>query len=113
MDQLAERVSLNAADSLARVGRDAEPRIYGLFPARVRGVDSSGEEFHTQTLIENFCATEFDLRLVHRVEGGAQLLIVADIHDATIALHGNILCVEPLADGAYCVKVAVTHHRFL
>ncbi|HEX8150250.1 MAG TPA: hypothetical protein VF591_23910 [Pyrinomonadaceae bacterium] len=91
----------------------AEPRIRGLFPARVRGVDSSGAAFHTQTLIDNFCATEFDLRLARRVEAGCRLLVVADIHEATVALHGNVTRAETQADGSHRTTVAVTHHRFL
>lgn len=91
----------------------AEPRIHGLFPAQVRGVDASGATFHTQTIIDNFGATQFDLRLAHRVEAGCRLLVVADIHEATVALHGNVLRAEPQADGTHRTTVAVTHHRFL
>ncbi len=96
-----------------REGRTAEPRIYGLFPARVRGVDSTGEQFHAQTLLDNFGAAEFDLRLSHRVEIGEQLLVVADIHEATVALHCNVVRTEPQTDGAQRLTVSVTHHRFL
>jgi hypothetical protein len=91
----------------------AEPRIRGLFPAQVRGVDSSGAPFHTQTILDNFCATEFDLRLARRVEAGCRLLVVADIHEATVALHGHVTRAEPQADGSHRTTVAVTHHRFL
>jgi hypothetical protein len=91
----------------------AEPRIRGLFPAQVRGVDASGAAFHMQTIIDNFGATEFDLRLARRVEAGGRLLVVADIHEATVALHGNVLRAEPQADGSYRTTVSVTHHRFL
>ena len=92
---------------------DAAPRIYGLFPAQVRGVDSSGAPFHTPTLLDNFGATEFDLRLSRRVAPGRELLVIAEIHEATVALHCNVLRAEPQADGAYRLTVAVTHHRFL
>jgi hypothetical protein len=116
MTQHSEQVNIITADGPApeqHTGRDAEPRIFGLFPAQVRGVDSSGAQFHTQTLLDNFSATEFDLRLSHRVEAGEQLLVVADIHEATVALHGKVLRAEPQADGAHRITVAVTHHRFL
>jgi hypothetical protein len=91
----------------------AEPRIRGLFPAQVRGVDASGATFYTQTIIDSFGATEFDLRLARRVETGCRLLVVADIHEATVALHGNVLRAEPQADGSHRTTVSVTHHRFL
>ena len=93
--------------------RPAEPRIEGHFPAQVRGVDASGAIFHTQTVIHNFGATEFDLRLTRHVEAGCRLLVVTDIHQATVALHGNVLRSEPHADGGHRTTVAVTHHRFL
>jgi hypothetical protein len=96
-----------------RAARTVEPRIRGLFPAQVRGVDSSGATFHTQTFIDNFGANEFDLRLTRRVEAGCRLLVVTDIHQATVALHGKVLRAEPQADGSHRTTVAVTHHRFL
>jgi hypothetical protein len=112
----AEQINLSDADSPAPpqpAGQPAEPRIYGLFPAQVRGVDASGAPFHIQTLIDNFAATGFDLRLAVRVEVGEQLLVITDIHEATVALHGTVLRAEPQPDGACLIEVAVTHHRFL
>jgi len=93
--------------------RPVEPRLHGHFPAQVRGVDSSGATFHTQTVVDNFGATEFDLRLARRVEEGCRLLVVIDIHEATVALHGNVRRAESQADGSHRMTVAVTHHRFL
>jgi hypothetical protein len=116
MEQLTEQSSCRAAESPLRApqaARAVEPHIFGLFPAQVRGVDSSGAQFHTQTLIDNFSATEFELRLGRHVAAGGKLLVVADIHAATVALHGKVLCAEPLDGGAYRLTVAVTHHRFL
>lgn len=94
-------------------GRAEEPRIHGLFPAQVRAVDASGATFHTQTLIDSFSATEFDLRLSRPVEAGEQVLVVANIHDATVALHGTVVRAEPLPDGAHRMTIAITHHRFM
>ncbi|HEX8294409.1 MAG TPA: hypothetical protein VF570_21820 [Pyrinomonadaceae bacterium] len=106
----AEKDNLNITDVPAPT---AEPRIHGLFPAQVRGVDSSGVAFHAQTLLDNFCATEFNLRLARRVDAGCRLLVVADIHEATVALHGNVTRTETQSDGSHRTTVAVTHHRFL
>ena len=116
MKHNAEQADSNDGGALApepRGARAAEPRIRGLFPAQVRGVDSTGATFHAQTFIDNFGATEFDLRLKHLVEAGCRLLVVTDIHEATVALHGNVLRAEPQADGSHRTTVAVTHHRFL
>jgi hypothetical protein len=91
----------------------AEPRLHGRFPAQVRGVDASGATFHTQTVLDNFGAVEFDLSLARLVEAGRRLLVVVDIHEATVALHGNVRRAETQADGSHRMTVAVTHHRFL
>ena len=112
MEQTLEQFDLEAPDTQAPAPC-AEPRIRGLFPAQVRGTDASGAVFHAQTIIHNFCATEFDLRLARRVEAGCRLLVVADIHEATVALHGNVLRAEPQPDGSHRTTVSVTHHRFL
>jgi len=108
MKQHAEQADSNNSEAKA-----PEPRLHGLFPAQVRGIDSSGTPFHTQTLIDNFGATEFDLRLSLQVEAGCRLLVVTDIHEATVALHGNVLRAEPQSDGTHRTTVSVTHHRFL
>ena len=117
MSQILEQINLNDTDPPTRPHPPEhgveEPRIYGLFPAQVRGVDASGAPFHLQTLLDNFGAMEFDLRLTCRVEIGEQLLVIADIHEATVALHGTVLRAERLAGGAYRTAVAITHHRFL
>jgi hypothetical protein len=116
MKQPAEQFDFDTHHALAPVqtaARAAEPRIHGLFPAQVRGVDSSGATFHTQTLIDDFGATGFDLLLTRRVEAGRRLLVVIDIHEATVAMHGNVQRAESQADGSHRMTVAVTHHRFL
>ena len=109
----ADSNNLEAHAPEPRGARAAEPRLRGHFPAQVRGVDSTGATFHTQTFIDNFGATEFDLRLTSRVEAGCRLLVVTDIHEATVALHGNVLRAEAQPDGSHRTTVAVTHHRFL
>jgi hypothetical protein len=116
LSQHAEQFNFSAADAPApesQAGHTAGSRIYGLFPAQVRGVDSSGARFHTLTLMDNFGDAEFDLRLSRRVEVGEQLLVIAEIHEATVALRCKVARAEPQADGAYRITVAVTHHRFL
>ena len=91
----------------------AEPHIYGLFPARVRGVDATGAKYQAQVLLDNFGATVFDLRLTRLVEVGERLFVVAHIYDATIALHVQVLDIKAQADGAYRLTVAIMHYRFL
>lgn len=109
MNQPAKQVNFSAADAQPA----AEPRIYGIFPAQVRGIDPSGEPFHTLALIDSFSATEFDLRLSRPVEAGEQLLVVADIHEATVALHGTVARAETQHGGAHLLTIAITHYRFM
>ena len=116
MKQHAAQSDFETPDAPAHVrpgARPAEPRLQGRFPAQVRGVDASGAAFRTRTLIDDFGAMEFDLRLPRRVEAGERLLVVVDIHETTVALHGNVQRAEPQADGSHRMTVAVTHHRFL
>lgn len=116
MSLTAEQFSPDTANLPASAppsARAAEPRVYGFFPARVRGVDAGGSPFQARTLIDNFGADEFELRLTRRVEPGRRLLVVADIHEATVALHCEVLCAAPGPDGSHLLTVAVKHHRFL
>ena len=116
MKQPTEHLDFDSPDAQTpepAPARASEPRLHGHFPAQVRGVDSSGATFHTQTVVDNFGATEFDLSLARRVETGVRLLVVIDIHEATVALHGNVRRAEPQADGSHRMTVAVLHHRFL
>ena len=115
MKQPVEQFNFDTADApppKPTAARPAEPRLQGHFPAQVRGVDASGAAFRMQTVVDNFGATEFDLSLA-RVEEGCRLLVVIDIYDATVALHGSVRRAEPQADGSHRTTVAVTHHRFL
>lgn len=111
MNQTVKHV--NMCPPAGQAHADAEPRIYGLFPARVRGVDSSGATFEALTLIDSFSAAAFELRLHRRVEAGCHVLVIADIHDATIALHATVVRAEPLPRGAHLLTINVKHHRFL
>ena len=97
----------------AGTARPDEPRIYGLFPALVRGVNAAGEPFHARTVLDNFSAGEFSLALAQCVEIGAELFVVTEIHDATVALHGMVMRLEPQADGTCRLIVSITHHRFV
>lgn len=96
-----------------RRGLRVEPRIQGFFPALVRGVDASGEPFQVHTLLDNFGATEFYLRLSRRVDVGRRLFVLADIYEASIALHGRVMRLDEQPDGAFGLTVAVQHHRFI
>lgn len=92
--------------------RQSAPRIHGLFPATVRGADADGAKFELTTLLENLSASDFSLRLARCVEPGAQLFVVAQIYEATVALRGSISRVEQQPDGACWLTVTITRYRF-
>lgn len=100
-------------DAARGVAPQDEPRIYGLFPALVRGTDAAGKPFRVRTVLDNFSAGEFSLLFTKCVEVGAQLFVVAEIHDATVALHGTVARLEPQAEGDRRLFVSITHHRFV
>jgi hypothetical protein len=89
------------------------PRIYGLFPATIKGVDARGEEFETTTLLDNLSAGAFCLRLKQRVEVGVKLYVVAQIHNAVVELHGTVSRAESQPDQACGVTVTITSFKFI
>ena len=99
--------------NLDAVERRSAPRIYGLFPAKVRGVDARGAEFETTTVLDNISASHFCLRLKERVEMGVKLHVVAQIYKAVVELHGAVSRVEAQAGRACGIAVAITSFRFL
>jgi hypothetical protein len=111
IDQADYKPSQNEDD--AGTARPDESCIYGLFPALVRGVNAVGEPFQARTVLDNFSASEFSLALAQHVEIGGELFVVTEIHDATVALHGTVIRLEPQADDRYRLIVSITHHRFV
>ncbi|MGB7922539.1 MAG: PilZ domain-containing protein [Pyrinomonadaceae bacterium] len=109
-DQAALAVPPSAYDATER---RAEPRLYGLFPATVRGVDARGEEFETTTILENISASVFCLRLKECVEVGAKLHVVARIHKAVVELRGTVVRADTETESACCITVEITHSKFL
>jgi hypothetical protein len=99
--------------SFDEVERRTGPRIYGLFPATIRGVDARGAAFETTTVLENLSASVFCLRLKERVEMGVKLHVVAQIHKAVIELIGTVTRVESQTDQACGITVSITSFRFL
>ena len=97
----------------AAAGRRTEPRIYGPFPARVRGVDDGGARFRAEAPLDDLSAGDFSLCLPHRAGVGRRLLVVIRLCRAVVALRGVVLRSEPQGDGGCRLNVSVTHYRFL
>jgi hypothetical protein len=90
-----------------------EPRIYGPFPAVVKGVDARGERFKVSTVLDALTASDFCLRLRRLVNAGERLFVVVRIHRATVLLRGRVLQVESEDDGGCGLEVSITRSRFL
>ena len=102
-------------------GRGRELRLYGPFPAKVRGVDAYGEKFKADAEVEVISIREVYLRLGRRVAAGTPLLIVTRFSKAwsdgvgapTIALRGVVSRVGAGQGSGDCVTVVVRRTRFL
>ncbi|PYV86367.1 MAG: hypothetical protein DMG05_19935 [Acidobacteria bacterium] len=103
------------------INHRTKPRIYEPFPAKVRGVDTNGEAFRIETVIDNLSTGGVYLRLAQPVEQGAKLFIMIRLSTAKsdempaprVAARGVVLRAEPQPDGVYGLAIAFTRHRFL
>jgi hypothetical protein len=92
---------------------EGAPRIYGPFPALLRGTDARGEQFQSEAELDDLSAADFNLRLRQPLEEGAKLFAVVRLHKAIVALRGIVLKAEPHGDGLWSLSVAIVHSRFL
>ena len=102
-----------AAGDLAAAAAPAGPRIYGPFPARVRGVDARGARFRGEAALDDMSAGDFNLHLPQPTAVGRRLLVVIRLSRALVALRGVVLHAEPQPDGGCRLNVSVTRYRFL
>ena len=91
----------------------SEPRIYGPFPALLKGVDALGHQLEGETVLDDLSATDFTLRLGQPVDVGAELLVVIRLHGALVAVRSVISKVEQQAEGPSVVRASIVHSRFL
>jgi hypothetical protein len=99
--------------STSAAAREADPRIFGPFPANVRGADGRGKDFEIRTVLDDLSASDFNVRLSRRVELGDKLFVVAQVYEATVALSGMVLRVEPPTEAGCGVTVAINRYRFV
>lgn len=103
------------------VERRRYPRLYQPFSVLVRGVDTSGEVFESDTVLDNVSSGGLYVRLTQRVEPGARLTAVirfstrppCEAPAPRVVVRSVVVRVEPRPDGRYGVGVAFTSHRFL
>lgn len=90
-----------------------EPRIYGPFPAVVKGVDAHGRRFKVKAALETLTASDFRLHLRGSVAVGGRVCVAARIYRATVILRGTVSRAEPGGDGGCGLEVAISRNRFL
>jgi PilZ domain len=101
--------------------RRSKIRIQEPFPVTVRGVDRNGQEFLTETILDDVSAGGFYLRIPQHVEQGGKLFVVIQLSSENackgitprVAARGHVLRSEPKPDGRFGLAVEIRHHRFL
>lgn len=91
------------------------------FPVTVRGVDTDGNAFQVQTVLDHLGARGFSVRLTRCVQPGTKLFAVICLSHPTalnapgprVAVRGVVQGTSLARDGQYGVQVQFTRHRFL
>jgi hypothetical protein len=109
----------NPSEPSERMRRRQE-RIYEPFPVTIRSVDASGETFELQTVLDNFSASNFGVRLARHVKRGAKVFAIVRMSTSLlefpaprVAVRGVVLGAEPQGDGTWSIAINFTRHRFL
>jgi hypothetical protein len=103
----------------AGLERRKKPRIAAPFPTRVRGIDSKGEAFEAESVLDNFSAGGLYVRLSQRVKEKAKLEFSIRMagpesrQAATVKARGIVLRAEAKPGGVFGLAVKLTHHRFM
>jgi hypothetical protein len=103
------------------VERRGNSRIKNPFPAWVQGVDVGGECFDAQTVLDNLSSCGLYVRLLQRVEPGADLTITIkftgdltnDHSSPGVIAVGEVVRSEPQAGGVCGVAVKFKRREFL
>ena len=91
------------------------------FPVTVRGVNENGEQFETDTYLNNLSAGGLHLRLAQPIKQGTKLFIIIwlapaptrEVATPRVAVRGTALRVEPESDDMYGIGIRITHYKFL
>jgi hypothetical protein len=107
--------------ALSGAERRWHERICGPFLVRVRGVAATGEIFDIVTVLDNFSAGGFYVRLKYRLAIGARLFAVVNFTTNApcetphlqIAVRSRIVRAELLANGRWGMGGHIIQYRFL
>ena len=112
---------LNSVTAAPQLDRRRNLRIDEHFPINVRGVDAKGEEFSTNTELENLSVSGLYMKLHHKVEPGERLFAILTLVTAAdnerlsgrIAVRGLVQRIEEGEGGIYGIAMRFTRYRFL
>jgi hypothetical protein len=85
----------------------------------VRGINTSGEAFEIETVLDNLSASGLYLRLPQQIEPGARLFIIIRFSTASndnafrVAIRGKVLRAEAQPDGNCGLGIEFERHRFI
>jgi hypothetical protein len=95
--------------------------VYIPFLVRVRGVDAQGEEFDTNTALENLSVSGLHMKLGHKVAPGDWLFAILTLATSSdngklagrVAVRGLVQRIDKSGDGFYDLAMRFTGYRFL
>lgn len=85
--------------------------IPGPFPALALELSARGRELAAYTVLENFSASGFHMRLARPVELNEKLIVITQISQAVIMLRGTVVGAEEREDGTHDLAVTVECHQ--
>jgi len=97
------------------------PRISQPVRTVVRGVDSAGESFEIETILDNLSAGGLYLRTSRKIAQGERLSFIVRLSVAgeskqkvpKIAASGKVVRIEPQTDGLYGLAAVFMDHQLL
>ena len=103
------------------IDRRGKSRVCASFPVTVRGVDTNGERFKFDTVLDNVSSSGLYLHLPYPVVAGTRLFFVVQFSPAStsevlaprFAMLGVVRRAELKPDGVYGAAVAFTSRRQL
>ena len=98
--------------------RRAKLRISEPFPTTVSGIDSSGEPFELDCVLENMSSTGIYLKIPRQLEQGSEVTMLVKLSSAPssgagAAIRGVALRSDPRADESWGLAVAISDYCFI
>jgi len=118
LDGLLDRLNQTQrpAKPLVRLERRAKLRVTDSLPARIWGLDSTGEMMGLDCSIDNLSSSGVFLRIPCQLQIGSQINLVIRLTNgsgATAAIKGRVIRDDSQIDGSRGIAVAITHHCFI